>query len=234
MNQTRPLDPRVLFCAVALLLMALLPATAAKAEDEPGTSPGASDSTANTPPPISEIDPLPEPALVGPDSEGEALSTETPYEEEREPKGVEEIIITANKRAENIQDVPISVTALGGQTLRDAGVTTFDELQGLVPNLEIIPVTDTRSTSIRIRGIGSVGSNAGIDPSVGVFIDGVYQGRAGMSVGDLLDIERVEVLRGPQGTLYGKNTAAGALNIITRRPEYELGRGVHDIVSDCS
>jgi iron complex outermembrane receptor protein len=113
------------------------------------------------------------------------------------------------------------MTALSGETLRDAGVTTFNELQNFVPNLEIIPVTDTRSTSIRIRGIGSVGSNAGIDPSVGVFIDGVYQGRAGMSVGDLLDIERVEVLRGPQGTLYGKNTAAGAINIITRDPDFE-------------
>ena len=219
MNRIRPLDPRRLFTLLVLLIIAA--SAQAQDESEPTSSASTSEATRTAPPPISEIDPLPEPALVGPDSEGESLSTETPYDEEREPKGVEEIIITASKRAENIQDIPLSVTALGGQTLRDAGVTTFSELQSFVPNLEIIPVTDTRSTSIRIRGIGSVGSNAGIDPSVGVFIDGVYQGRAGMSVGDLLDIERVEVLRGPQGTLYGKNTAAGALNIITRRPDYE-------------
>lgn len=220
MHRNHPLDLRSIFPILTLALLTIAgPALAQEAPSAPSST--SSEPEEPSPPPISEVDPLPEPALTGPDSEGESLSTETPYEEEREPKGVEEIIITASKRAENIQDIPLSVTALGGQTLRDAGVTTFAELQELVPNLEIIPVTDTRSTSIRIRGIGSVGSNAGIDPSVGVFIDGVYQGRAGMSVGDLLDIERVEVLRGPQGTLYGKNTAAGALNILTRRPDYE-------------
>ena len=92
-----------------------------------------------------------------------------------------------------------------------ADIVHFDVMDNhYVPNLTINPVTDTRGTVIRIRGIGSPGTNAGIDPSVGVFIDGIYQGRAGMSVGDLLDIERVEVLRGPQGTLYGKNVVGGA------------------------
>ncbi|MDG2049506.1 MAG: TonB-dependent receptor [Myxococcota bacterium] len=138
------------------------------------------------------------------------------------PGDVEEITVTATKRSQNIQDVPISITAIGAQTILDAGITRFTELQQFVPNLQIRPVTDTRSTSIRIRGIGSVGNNAGIDPSVGVFIDGVYQGRAGMSVSDLLDIERVEVLRGPQGTLFGKNTAAGAINVVTKRPGNEF------------
>jgi iron complex outermembrane receptor protein len=114
-----------------------------------------------------------------------------------------------------MQDVPISMAALQSGFLEDSGLTEFAQLQQFVPNLKIHATTDTRSTVIRIRGIGSVGNNAGIDPSVGVFIDGVYQGRAGMSVGDLLDIDRLEVLRGPQGTLYGKNTAAGAINIYT-------------------
>jgi len=141
--------------------------------------------------------------------------------EEQALEDVEEFTVTATKRAQNIQDVPISITALGSETIVEAGITQFTQLQQFVPNLQIRPVTDTRSTSIRIRGIGSVGNNAGIDPSVGVFIDGVYQGRAGMSVGDLLDIERVEVLRGPQGTLFGKNTAAGAINVLTKRPSYE-------------
>jgi len=134
---------------------------------------------------------------------------------------VEDLYVTATKREEALQDVPISMSALNAEFLDDSGITQFGQLSEYVPNLTINPVTDTRGTIMRIRGIGSVGNNAGIDPSVGVFIDGVYQGRAGMSVGDLLDIERVEVLRGPQGTLYGKNTAAGLINIISKRPAYE-------------
>jgi iron complex outermembrane receptor protein len=147
-------------------------------------------------------------------------------------EGVEEIVVTANKRAEALQDVAISMAALSSNTLLEAGITQFDQIQNFVPNLQILPTTDTRSTSIRIRGIGSVGNNAGIDPSVGIFIDGVYQGRAGMSVGDLFDMERVEVLRGPQGTLYGKNTAAGAINILTKRPSYEWETFAEGIFGD--
>ena len=148
-------------------------------------------------------------------------ATELDEAEPADHESVENITVTATKRATDVQQVPISVTAIGAETIRDAGITEFVQLQRFVPNLQIRPTTDTNSTSVRIRGIGSVGTNAGIDPSVGVFIDGVYQGRAGMSVGDLLDIERVEVLRGPQGTLFGKNTAAGAINVHTKRPSYD-------------
>lgn len=134
---------------------------------------------------------------------------------------IEQLYVTATKREESLQDVPISMAALDASFLENSGTTKFGQLQQYVPNLRINPITDTRGTIIRIRGIGSVGNNSGIDPSVGVFIDGVYQGRAGMSVGDLLDVERVEVLRGPQGTLYGKNTAAGLIHVISKRPSYE-------------
>ncbi len=134
------------------------------------------------------------------------------------PLALEEIVVTANRREESIQEVPMSVTAFTGQFFKESGVTNLAGLEQYTPSLKITPGTDSNSTSIRIRGIGSVGTNAGIDPSVGVFIDGVYQGRAGMSIGDLIDIERVEILRGPQGTLYGKNTAAGAISIITKAP----------------
>lgn len=135
---------------------------------------------------------------------------------------VEEVIVTANRREQSLQEVPMSVSAFNSDFFKDTGATDLSSLEQYTPSLKITPGTDSRSTSIRIRGIGSVGTNAGIDPSVGIFIDGVYQGRAGMSISDLIDIERVEVLRGPQGTLYGKNTAAGAISVITKKPAPEF------------
>jgi iron complex outermembrane receptor protein len=136
--------------------------------------------------------------------------------------GIDEIVVTAQKREESLQDVPISVSALTDTALADSGITEFDSLSDYVPNLQINAVTDTRQTAIRVRGIGQTGFNAGIEPSVGVLIDDIFQGRTGMSAAlDLLDVERVEVLRGPQGTLFGKNTAAGAIRIITHRPIFE-------------
>ena len=126
---------------------------------------------------------------------------------------MDEVIVTANKREERLRDVPASVSAFDQDFIEDTAVKGLSELEDYTPGLSIKTGTGSRATAIRIRGIGSLGSNSGIDPSVGVFIDGVYQGRAGMSLVDLVDIDRVEVLRGPQGTLYGKNTAAGAINI---------------------
>jgi len=131
---------------------------------------------------------------------------------------LEEVLVTATRRVESLQDVAMSVSAFSEAFLQDSGVTRLTELGQYTPNLGISTATDSRSTSIRIRGIGSVGSNSGVDPSVGLFIDGVYQGRSGMSIGDLADVRQVEVLRGPQGTLYGKNTSAGAISILTNRP----------------
>ncbi len=135
---------------------------------------------------------------------------------------VEEIIVTANRRQEMLQDVPMSIAAFNENFFKDAGVTDFKDLENYAASLKIVSQSSSRDTSIRIRGIGSTGANSGIDPSVGVFIDGIYQGRAGMSLGDFMDIERVEVLRGPQGTLYGKNTAAGAISVISKAPVGEF------------
>jgi len=119
-----------------------------------------------------------------------------------------------------VQDVPISITALTNEFLQQAGTTNLLEIGRFTPNVSLNQVTDSRSTVIRIRGIGSPSTNAGIDPAVGVFLDGIYQGRTGLaSSTDLADVERIEVLRGPQGTLFGKNTAAGALQIITKKPQ---------------
>lgn len=144
---------------------------------------------------------------------------------------LEEVIVTASRRVERLQEVPMSVSAFGSDFLQNSGVNQLADLEQYTPNLKITPGTDTNGTSYRIRGIGSVGTNSGIDPSVGMFIDGIYQGRAGMSLSDLVDVERIEILRGPQGTLYGKNTAAGAISVITKRPSEEfeyLAEAVYD------
>ena len=135
-----------------------------------------------------------------------------------EELALEEVLVTASRRVESLQEVPMSVSAFSEDFFIDSGVTSLNALEQYTPNLRITTATDSRSTSIRIRGIGSVGSNSGVDPSVGLFIDGVYQGRSGMSISDLVDVRRVEVLRGPQGTLYGKNTSAGAISVITNLP----------------
>ena len=140
----------------------------------------------------------------------------------REQPVLEEILVTASRRVESLQEVPMSVSAFSEDFFIDSGVTSLNALEQYTPNLRITTATDSRSTSIRIRGIGSVGSNSGVDPSVGLFIDGVYQGRSGMSISDLVDVKRVEVLRGPQGTLYGKNTSAGAISVITNLPTVDF------------
>src|SRR5210317_451844 len=140
----------------------------------------------------------------------------------REVLVLEEVLVTASRRTEKLQDVAMSVSAFSSDFLQDSGINDLTSLEEYTPNLKITPGPSARATSYRIRGIGSAGTNSGIDPSVGIFLDGIYQGRAGMSIADLVDVERVEILRVPQGTLYGKNTAAGALSVITKRPSDEF------------
>lgn len=137
-----------------------------------------------------------------------------------EPKTLSAIKVTAQKREELLQDVPISLTALPEQLLQDTGVRDVKDLQILVPGLTVTSTQNEALTTARIRGVGTVGDNAGLESSVGVVIDGVYRPRNGVGFGDLGEIERIEVLKGPQGTLFGKNTSAGVINVITRRPSY--------------
>lgn len=132
---------------------------------------------------------------------------------------IEELIVTAQKRAESVQDVPISISAYSGERLEAAGVQNFRELSDIVPNLRMEVSNSARNTTVSIRGIGSSGTNPGIENSVGLFLDGSYLSGAGALQSDLLDIESVQVLRGPQGTLYGRNTPVGAINIVTREPK---------------
>lgn len=131
----------------------------------------------------------------------------------------EEIIVTAQKRSESIQTVPISVSAISGSKIAEAQIARIEDLSLLVPNFSVYD--DPIGDKINIRGIQS-GNNAGLEQSVSTYVDGVYRGRGVQSRFAFLDIERVEVLRGPQGTLFGKNTIGGAVNISTARPTYEF------------
>ena len=131
---------------------------------------------------------------------------------------VETLIVTAGKRAENIQDVPMSVTAVSGDYLEKTGIGNVSELSKFIPSVIIAQSNNNRNTSVFVRGIGTSGTNPGIESSVGIFIDGVYIVAAGPIQGNLQDISTVEVLRGPQGTLYGRNTPVGAINITSREP----------------
>ncbi len=133
---------------------------------------------------------------------------------------LDEIIVTATKRAENIQDVAISITSFSGDFIAKSDIQDLQELSQYAPNFSIVTSSQATNARIIIRGIGSAG-NSGIEPAVGVFIDGVYYPRPGSVLGNLVDIQSVEVLRGPQGTLFGRNTAAGALNITTKDPSDE-------------
>jgi outer membrane receptor protein involved in Fe transport len=134
-----------------------------------------------------------------------------------------EVVITAQKREQNLQDVPIAVIALSGQQLQDAGVTDIKNMTVLTPGLTVTSTTSENSTTARIRGIGTVGDNVGLESSVGVVIDGVYRPRNGVGFGNLGEIDRIEVLEGPQGELFGKNNDAGVINIVTKRPSTTFG-----------
>ncbi len=145
-----------------------------------------------------------------------------PASSERESRTLEVITVTAQKRQENIQDVPISITAITGELILESGVNDMTDLSFLVPNFQINPGGQVVAPRVGIRGVNSV-SNQGIEPSVGIFVDGAYVPRPGAIMNNLFDIQQVEVLRGPQGTLFGRNTPIGAINILTNRPEDVFG-----------
>ena len=134
-----------------------------------------------------------------------------------------EIIVTATKRSQRLSDVPIAVSAVSAEQLRNSGGSDIRQLNQLAPSLLVSSATNESSGVARIRGIGTVGENPGLESSVAVFIDGVYRSRTGVGLTDLGQLERIEVLRGPQGTLFGRNASAGLINIITAQPSYKAG-----------
>ncbi|HVJ02896.1 MAG TPA: TonB-dependent receptor plug domain-containing protein, partial [Sphingomonas sp.] len=139
-------------------------------------------------------------------------------------QGANEIVVTATRRNETVQSVPIAITAIGPELLQNAGVDNIRDLEQLAPSLQSSTgQSSATGTTIYIRGITTGGDNPGFEPAVGVFIDGVFRARAGVAISELPELERVEVLRGPQGTLFGRNTSAGALSIYTAQPQFDLG-----------
>jgi iron complex outermembrane receptor protein len=140
---------------------------------------------------------------------------------------IEEVVVTAQKREESINDVALSVSALDGEAMKDANIENMNDLTLYTPNVKF-NVTPN-SNFVTMRGLGT-GENRGFEQAVGLAVDGVYYGRSDYLLSALLDMERVEVLRGPQGTLFGKNTIAGALNVVTGNPEEEF-RGNLEILS---
>ncbi len=137
---------------------------------------------------------------------------------------IEEIIVTSQRRSQSVQEVPIAITVIADTMLRNSGIDDIKELTQLAPSLQASSTnSETQGTVIRIRGVGTQGNNPAFESAVGVFIDGVYRSRPGAALAELLDVERVEIMRGPQGTLFGRNTSAGAISIITAKPQFESG-----------
>lgn len=134
---------------------------------------------------------------------------------------LEEVIVTASKRAENLQDLPVTVTAFSSAAIEEAGIYDASDVAVLTPALTINTNLSPFDSRMNIRGIGTSQRDPALEPSVGMFVDGMFFGRTGLGMADLTDIERIEVLQGPQGTLYGKNTNAGAISIVTKAPNQE-------------
>ena len=139
---------------------------------------------------------------------------------------LEEVVVTARKREQSLQDVSLSVMALSESMIRDAFLTDTEELTQLVPSLNLQQGGRQRASSFNIRGVGTQSYSEGVEPSVSTVLDGVVMGRSGMAFMRLLDVERVEILRGPQGTLFGKNSTAGVVHIITQEPTEEFSGSV--------
>jgi iron complex outermembrane recepter protein len=142
-----------------------------------------------------------------------------------DPSGIGDIVVTAQRRSERLQEVPIAIAAFSGEQLRDSGVVSTATLAAQVPNLTVKSQFGTTNPNIFLRGVGSNDFNENASPAVGTYIDEVYIGAPAGQFSNFYDLERVEVLKGPQGTLYGKNTTGGAFNIITAKPKFGVVEG---------
>ncbi|MEM7327689.1 MAG: TonB-dependent receptor [Pseudomonadota bacterium] len=157
---------------------------------------------------------------------GGALSVSAQEEGDDEAKRLNTITITATKREQTLQDVPVAVSVVDSEVIEKAEIQDLNDLQSVVPSLRVGQLQSSANTNFIIRGFGNGANNVGIEPSVGVFIDGVYRSRSAAQISDLPNLQRVEVLRGPQSTLFGKNASAGVISIVTRKPQFETQGGL--------
>ena len=156
-----------------------------------------------------------------------ALSSAANAQEEntsaqKDEESIERIYVTASKRLQGLQESPVAVTVISGKAIEQTKVMDMNDLQTLVPTLRVTPLQRSVNTNFAIRGFGNGTNNTGIEPSVGVFIDGVYRSRAAAQIGDLPRLQQIEVLSGPQSTLFGKNASAGVINVRTLAPSHDL------------
>ena len=149
-----------------------------------------------------------------------AISLPANAQENDDLQGIvfEEVVVTATKREQTLQEIPVAVSVVSGADIQESQVLDVKDLQFLVPSLKITQLQTSGNTNFIIRGFGNGANNAGIEPSVGVFIDGVYRSRSAAALNDLPNVERIEVLRGPQSTLFGKNASAGVISVVTAAP----------------
>lgn len=172
-------------------------------------------------------------ALAAPSSASAQAEAEAETEAEK-AGGLAEIVVVARKRVERLQDTPIAITALGGDDLAARGASALSDVAGFVPNVSMYTAAGGSgggaNLSVFIRGVGQSEFLFTVDPGVGVYVDGIYYPRSVGSTFDLLDVERVEVLRGPQGTLFGKNTIGGAVNVTSAKPDGQT-RGMMEVTT---
>ncbi|MGN3974084.1 TonB-dependent receptor [Tsuneonella sp. SYSU-LHT278] len=137
-----------------------------------------------------------------------------------------QIVVTATKREQTLQEVPVAVSVTTAETIERAQIRDVTDLASVVPSLRVTQSQSQFATTYSIRGFGTSGNNLGLEPSVAMFVDGVYRSRSVAQISDLPDIQRVEVLRGPQSTLFGKNASAGVISIVTKSPSFNFGGSV--------
>lgn len=180
----------------------------------PGVALAAAGGAGHQPP--AEAEAAPPPAEAGPAGADEAPPAPPPGAGET---GGNEILVTASKRQQTLQNVPVAISVTSAETIERAKIRDIKDLASVVPSLRVVDHQNVANTAFYIRGFGNGDNNAGVEPSVGVFIDGVYRSRSAAQVTDLPDVTQVEVLRGPQSTLFGKNASAGVVSIVTAEPQ---------------
>ena len=167
---------------------------------------------------------------------GSSLTAHAQDEGEEDARRLNTVTITATKREQTLQDVPVAVSVVDDTTIEKAEIQDLNDLQSVVPSLRVGQLQSSANTNFIIRGFGNGDNNFGIEPSVGVFIDGVFRSRSAGALSDLPNVQRIEVLNGPQSTLFGKNASAGVISVVTREPQFTFGGSLTpslDVLATC-